>query len=508
VASPAANERNWLTALDPEWTRRLPYHFAKRHGVVVACADGEHVDVLCRSQPGVQIATELRRQLGLAPRFHPTEAARFESLLRSAYDKGESEATQMVGDLGDDVDIARLTQELPDATDLLDAADDAPIIRLLNALMTQAIREHASDIHIEAFETRSVVRFRVDGVLRDVVEPPRALHNSMASRIKIMAKLDIAERRIPQDGRISLRVGGHPVDVRVSIIPARHGERVVLRLLDKQSARLDLRQLGMDAAVEARFDSLIRSPHGIVLVTGPTGSGKTTTLYAGLMRIDRDQLNIMTVEDPVEYDLDGIGQMQVNAKIGLTFAQGLRSMLRQDPDVVLVGEIRDFETAEIAVQASLTGHLVLSTLHTNTAIGAVTRLMDMGVEPFLISSSLLGVLAQRLVRCLCPHCRQPRAVSETERALLEQAGGPVGEIFRPVGCDRCNNSGYKGRTGIFELIEADPHLRGMIHDRASEEDMLNYVRRNAPGLHHDGARKVLAGETSLEEVLRVTRDEQ
>jgi len=502
------NERNWLTALDPDWTRRLPYHFAKRHGVVAACGDDSHVDILCRAQPAARIAAELRRQFGRVPRFHPTEATRFETLLRSAYDKGESEATQMVDDLGGEVDLERLAQELPDATDLLDAADDAPIIRLLNALLTQAIREHASDIHIEAFETRSVVRFRVDGVLRDVVEPPRALHNSMASRIKIMSKLDIAERRIPQDGRISLRVGGHPVDVRVSIIPARHGERVVLRLLDKQAARLDVRQLGMDEALEARFDSLIRSPHGIVLVTGPTGSGKTTTLYAGLMRLDRHELNIMTVEDPVEYDLDGIGQMQVNPKIGLTFAQGLRSILRQDPDVVLVGEIRDFETAEIAVQASLTGHLVFSTLHTNTAIGAVTRLVDMGVEPFLISSSLLGVLAQRLVRCLCPHCRRQRAPTEVENGVLATVGAEGTPLHESSGCARCNGTGYLGRTGIYELIETDAHLRGMIHDRASEEDMLAYVRRDTMGLQHHGIQKVLAGETSLEEVLRVTRDEQ
>jgi general secretion pathway protein E len=414
----------------------------------------------------------------------------------------------MVDDLGDDVDLARLAYEIPDTTDLLEASDDAPIIKLINALLTQAIREGASDIHIEAFEQRSVVRFRVDGALRDIVEPHRALHNAMVSRLKIMAKLDIAEKRLPQDGRISLRVADHPVDVRVSTLPTRHGERVVLRLLDKQSARMDVGQLGMPDDLAAIFDDLIHSPHGIVLVTGPTGSGKTTTLYAGLSRLDRMELNILTVEDPIEYDLDGVGQMQVNSRIDLSFAQGLRSILRQDPDVILVGEIRDFETAEIAVQASLTGHLVLSTLHTNTAIGAITRLVDMGVEPFLIASSLLGVLSQRLVRCLCENCKQPTVATEPERELLglQTAAGDT-EIYRAIGCEQCGYTGYRGRTGIFELLRVDPALRTMIHDGSAEERMVSHIRRRTPSLQSNGFGKVLAGITSLDEVLRVSRDE-
>ncbi|MDH3640427.1 MAG: ATPase, T2SS/T4P/T4SS family, partial [Gammaproteobacteria bacterium] len=357
-----------------------------------------------------------------------------------------------------------------------------------------------------AFEQRSVVRFRVDGVLRDVVEPQRALHGALVSRLKVMSRLDIAEKRLPQDGRISLRVGDHPVDVRVSTLPTQHGERVVLRLLDKQSARLDVAQLGMDEEIRGEFEQLVHAPHGIVLVTGPTGSGKTTTLYAGLIRLDRGRLNILTVEDPIEYDLDGVGQTQVNAKIGLTFAGGLRSILRQDPDVVLVGEIRDLETAQIAVQASLTGHLVLSTLHTNTAIGAMTRLLDMGMESFLISSSLLGVLSQRLVRRLCLSCREPYMATERELTLLGREPRTNVELYRAVGCNRCDNTGYRGRTGIYELIPVDDVLRTMIHDRKSEDEMLRHVRQTRKSIAQSGYQRVLKGETSIDDVLRVTLD--
>ncbi len=497
----------WRGELDPDWVSAIPYGFAKRHGVLVAGRDNDAVHVLCSTPPKLDIVTEMRRNLGHPLVFHSVPPADFDTLLRQAYDKSQSEAIQVASDLGDDVDLARLAHELPSTPDLLEDADDAPIIKLINALLTQAIRENASDIHLEAFEQRSVVRFRVDGVLRDVVEPHRALHASMVSRLKIMAKLDISEKRLPQDGRISLRVGDHPVDVRVSTLPTRHGERVVLRILDKHSARLDMAQLGMDENLRTVFDELIRRPHGIVLVTGPTGSGKTTTLYAGLMRMDKQKLNIVTVEDPIEYDLDGVGQMQVNPKIELSFARGLRSILRQDPDVILVGEIRDLETAEIAVQASLTGHLVLSTLHTNTAIGAVTRLVDMGVEPFLIASSLLGMLAQRLVRCLCPACRRAVAPDAQERALLGLAPDARVQIYQPDGCARCGYTGYVGRTGIFELIVIDAGLRALIHDRAGEDAMLAHARRHAPSLQQNGFAKVLHGITSLDEVVRVSRDE-
>lgn len=500
-------QRQWLQHIDPECVNALAYAFAKRHGVLIAFRDDGVFHVLCAASPKISVVTELRRQLGAGFVFHQIDQTDFERTLRQAYDKGQSEATQMVDDLGEEVDLEMLAQELPETTDLLEASNDAPVVRLINALLTQAIRESASDIHLEAFEKRSVVRFRVDGVLRDVVEPHRALHGALVSRLKVMARLDIAEKRLPQDGRISLRVGEHPIDVRVSTLPTQHGERVVLRLLDKQASRLKLDQLGMEEAMSQDFDRLIHSPHGIVLVTGPTGSGKTTTLYAGLTRLDRGELNILTVEDPIEYDLDGVGQTQVHSKIGLTFAGGLRSILRQDPDVVLVGEIRDLETAEIAVQASLTGHLVLSTLHTNTAIGAVTRLVDMGVEAFLISSSLLGVLAQRLVRKLCPQCKQPAMAQRSECELLGVSASGDVQIYRPSGCEQCDYSGYRGRTGIYELIAIDDTLRGLIHDGAAEDAMLAHARKSSPSLAHNGYEKVLQGVTAIDEVLRVTKDD-
>jgi general secretion pathway protein E len=367
------------------------------------------------------------------------------------------------------------------------------------------VKENASDIHIEPFENRLVVRFRVDGVLREVLQSRRAVSPLVVSRIKVMSKLDIAEKRLPQDGRISLRIAGRAVDVRVSTIPAGHGERVVLRLLDKQAGRLDLGSLGMDAPTQQLMDDLIHKPHGIILVTGPTGSGKTTTLYAALERINDNTRNIMTVEDPIEYYIDGIGQTQVNTKVEMTFARGLRAILRQDPDVVMVGEIRDIETAHIAVQASLTGHLVLSTLHTNTAVGAVTRLRDMGVEPFLLSSSLIGVLAQRLLRVLNPETRQPYVGGDYERRLLNLSpSAPAPTLYRP-GSDA--SVGYRGRTGIYELVAVDDAMRTMIHDGAGEHELERHARTLGPSIRDDGRAKVLRGETSLEELLRVTRED-
>ncbi len=499
-------ETNWIREIDPDVVQSVPYPFSKRHDLLALYRSAGKIQVLCAERPGMEVMTELRRHLGEPVAFHEMPKDQFERILRTAYDKGQSEATQMMDDLGDEVDLERLAHEIPETTDLLEAADDAPIVRLINALLTQAIREEASDIHLEAFETRSVVRFRVDGVLRDIVEPQRPLHGALVSRLKVMAKLDIAEKRLPQDGRISLRVGNRPIDVRVSTLPTQHGERVVLRLLDKSSAKLNLTDLGMNEDMRTQFDSLVHLPHGMVLVTGPTGSGKTTTLYAGLLRLDRRSLNILTVEDPIEYDLDGVGQTQVHAKIGLTFAAGLRTILRQDPDTVLVGEIRDLETAEIAIQASLTGHLVLSTLHTNTAIGAVTRLMDMGVEPFLISSSLSGVLAQRLVRTLCEDCKRPYRPEGEQRRVLGLDESDETMVYRPVGCEKCEGIGYRGRRGIFELIVVDDGLRTLIHDQASEEEMGRHLRKKSLSLAQNGFGRVLRGETSIDEVLRVTQD--
>jgi len=432
----------------------------------------------------------------------------FEHQLARQYDNSGAGASAMMDDLGDELDLADVADSLPEPEDLLESEDDAPIIRLINALLTQAVKENASDIHIETYENRMVVRMRVDGVLREILEPPRTLAALVISRIKVMAKLDIAEKRIPQDGRISLRVAGRGVDVRVSTLPSGHNERVVLRLLDKSAGRLNLEHLGMDPVTHERLKNLIKKPHGIILVTGPTGSGKTTTLYAALTNLNESSRNILTVEDPIEYYIDGIGQTQVNNKVDMSFARGLRAILRQDPDVVMIGEIRDLETAEIAVQASWTGHLVFSTLHTNTAVGAVTRLRDMGVEPFLLSSSLIGVIAQRLVRLLCEDCRSPYTADSVECELLgvEDVNPPV--LYHHKGCSACNFSGYIGRNGIYEFIEVDDVTRNMIHDGASEQDVESHVHQSVPTIRQDGMRLVLAGKTSLEEVLRVTREDK
>ena len=484
----------------------IPYAFAKSNGVVLTSLDEGLAQVAVRSDAPAGALAEVRRALGVPVRARRIDAAQFDELIAATYNGAESGAAALAVDLAQDLDLSRLLQEIPKVEDLLESQDNAPVIRLINALLTQALRDGASDIHIERFETRSVVRLRVDGTLRDLIEPARALHNAIVSRVKIMAQLDIAEKRLPQDGRITLRVAGKPVDVRVSTIPTGHGERVVLRLLDKQAGRLDLTRLGMDDATLAVIDRLIRKPHGIVLVTGPTGSGKTTTLYAALSRLDATALNIMTVEDPIEYDLDGISQTQVNARIEMSFARALRTILRQDPDVVMIGEIRDLETAQIAVQASLTGHLVFATLHTNDAVSAVTRLVDMGVEPFLLASSLIGVGAQRLVRRLCLECRQPFAADAAQLRALGLAPTD-GTLYCAQGCDACGGSGYRGRTGIYELLTIDDDLRRLIHDRASEQTLRAHaLARGMRSLRDDGMRWAGQGLISLEEVVRVTRD--
>ncbi len=480
----------------------LPFAFARRFGVVVT--NGETTDgrlmVACKSQPKLATLAEIKRVTQKRFALKIVSDAEFEELLTAAYVRDASEARQMVADIGDHFDLASLADSVPETEDLLDAQDDAPIVRLINAVLAEAIREGASDVHIETFEKLLQVRFRIDGVMREMVQPKRALAPLLVSRIKVMAKLDIAEKRIPQDGRIPLRIGGREVDVRVSTLPTGNGERVVLRLLDKQANALALPHLGMDDATLVRLREVVAHPHGIFLVTGPTGSGKTTTLYAAMGELNRDSINILTIENPIEYSIPGIGQTQVNEKADMTFARGLRAILRQDPDVVMVGEVRDLETAQTAVQASLTGHLVMSTVHTNTAIGAVTRLVDMGVEPFLIASSVVGVLAQRLVRVLCQACKVAAAPNASERRFL---GGDA-PIYHARGCDECGRSGFKGRTGIYELATLDEGLRELIHDRASEQVMTQYVRKSCPGIAEDGRHKVLAGITSVNEVMRVS----
>ena len=483
------------------------YRFARRFGVLPGSVIQGFLDVYVRSDCDPQALIELRRRSEHPLKPHVLDDDAFAARLRDRYERSANDAMQFVEGLSEDADLMSVAQSLAEPEDLLESQDEAPIIRLINALLSEAVKENASDIHIEPFENRLSIRLRVDGVLRDILEPPRALAPVIVSRIKVMAKLDIAEKRLPQDGRIGLRLVGRAVDVRVSTLPSGHGERVVLRLLDKQAGRLELRQLGMGADHYEAMERVISRPHGIVLVTGPTGSGKTTTLYSALMQLNDRSRNILTVEDPIEYYLDGIGQTQINTKVDMTFARGLRAILRQDPDVVMVGEIRDVETVQIAIQASLTGHLVFSTLHTNTAVGAITRLRDMGVEPFLLSSTLNGVLAQRLVRTLCPTCRRAHPASASECRLMGVDAAEAPTIYSPVGCDECNNHGYKGRTGIYELIEVDDTLRGLIHDGASEQAMVRHARLAQTGIRQDGIRRVLAGQTTLEEVLRVTRED-
>jgi general secretion pathway protein E len=468
----------------------LPYAFARSNGLLLE-TDGERATLWTSEVVSLSALSEVMRQY-VVNSIEREPAETLNQRIATAYAAGEGSAAAVVGEVESAVDLSRMMQDLPAVEDLLESSNDAPIIRMLNALLTQAAKDGASDIHIEPYERSSAVRFRVDGTLREVVAPNKALHAALISRLKIMAELDISEKRLPQDGRISLRIGGRAVDVRVSTLPSAHGERAVLRLLDKGDAnKFTLESLGMSGDSLERFKRLLRQPHGIVLVTGPTGSGKTTTLYAGLSTVDASTTNVLTVEDPVEYELPGIGQTQVNAKIELTFAKALRAILRQDPDVIMIGEIRDFETAQIAVQASLTGHLVLATLHTNDAPSAVTRLTDMGIEPFLLSSSLIGVLAQRLVRKLCPHCKRE---DDQHR-------------WHPVGCTECGMTGYKGRTGVYELMVADDEIRGLIHSQASEARLFEVAQLDGmQTMREDGERLVAEGVTSLEEVLRVTRE--
>jgi general secretion pathway protein E len=486
----------------PVSLRRLPFTFAKRHGVL----QGLHT-LQARSGASLNAVQEAQRYVGARLPLQWLSVAEFDQALSDAYQHDSSAAMQMVEDLGSDMDLASLAEQIQETEDLLEQEDDAPIIRLINAILGEAIKENASDIHVETFEKRLVIRFRIDGILREMVQPKRELAALLVSRIKVMAKLDIAEKRVPQDGRISLRVGGREVDIRVSTLPSANGERVVMRLLDKQAGRLTLQHLGMSARDRTLMTEAVKKPHGIILVTGPTGSGKTTTLYASLVSLNDGTRNILTVEDPIEYHLEGIGQTQVNSKVEMTFARGLRAILRQDPDVVMIGEIRDKETAEIAVQASLTGHLVLSTLHTNTAIGSVTRLVDMGIEPFLLSSSLLGVLAQRLVRVLCPACKQPYQADAAECALVGIDPATPPTLHHAVGCNECRQLGYRGRTGIYELVMFDDALRTLVHNGASEQEMTKHARNFGPSIRDDGMRKVREGATTLEEVLRVTREE-
>ena len=502
LAQPLPQAGGGLSALAPLPQLTIPYLFARRFGVVIqhTGTDG-HLTLALREGADAKALIEVRRHLARPFDVAVVDAPAFDRLLSDAYAMdGQANALAAVG-MGDELDS--LAEGLPTAEDLLDTADDAPAIRLINGIIADAARNGVSDIHIEPYETGLVVRMRIDGVLRETLRMPPHVAPVVVSRIKVMARLDIAERRVPQDGRMGLTLGGKLLDVRVSTLPSRAGERVVLRILDKDNAGIDLEALGLTPAMYALLKDVLSEPNGVMLVTGPTGSGKTTSLYAALRLLNDGSRNILTVEDPVEYAVDGVGQTQVNAKVGLTFAAGLRAILRQDPDVVMVGEIRDRETAEIAVQASLTGHLVLSTVHTNDAIGAITRLRDMKVEPFLIASTLRAVIAQRLVRRLCPACRRPVEARDTVAPLL--GIDPSATVYSAVGCDQCNGSGYKGRTGVYEAIRVDDVVRRLINDGGDEQAIATHAFRTAPTLALSARDLVLAGVTTPEEAVRVSR---
>jgi general secretion pathway protein E len=480
----------------------LPYSYARRAGVVLRPGTAG-LECLHRAAAPLDALLEVQR-IAPAARFVAADDTAFDAALAATY--GGSGAAAAEFDLGE-MDLAALADSAAAVDDLLDTRDDSPVIRLINALLLEAVKEGASDVHVETQEKRVVVRFRIDGVLRDKLEPRRELAPLLVSRIKVMAKLDIAEKRVPQDGRVTLRIGGHDVDARVSTLPTQHGERVVMRLLEKGSLKLDLEALGMSERDRTVFARLLERPHGMLLVTGPTGSGKTTSLYAALQRLNDRKRNIMTVEDPIEYELAGIGQTQVNSRTGMTFARGLRAILRQDPDVIMVGEIRDQETAEVAVRSAMTGHFVLSTLHTNSAVGSVTRLIDMGVERYLLAPMLVGLAAQRLVRRLCPTCRREDVASEGDSLMLGGALKPGERVWRAVGCDDCGGDGYRGRAGVYEVVAVDERFQAMIHDGASEAEIEAHARRDNPSLLDDGVAKLRAGVTTVEEVTRVTREE-
>ncbi|MBT3527891.1 MAG: type II secretion system ATPase GspE [Porticoccaceae bacterium] len=477
----------------------LPFEFARSNGLLVRESEGDLVLSPDASQWAI---TEVSRINNGFSSISRVDSKVFDKMLSEIYSGRKNSSESVMEDIKDFVDMESAAADLEDTGDLLDSEDDAPIIRLLNAILAESLKENASDIHIEPYEKESLVRFRLDGVLSTVLSPSAQITPLLISRIKVMSKLDIAEKRLPQDGRMSVKLGGRSIDLRISTMPSSHGERVVMRLLDKDAGKLQVDDLGMPSATSAQLDDLIRRPHGIILVTGPTGSGKTTTLYAALQQMDRQGRNIMTVEDPVEYDLPGISQTQINLRAGMTFARGLKAILRQDPDVILIGEIRDGETAEIATQSSLTGHLVLSTLHTNTAAGAITRLQDLGVDSFLLASTIRGILSQRLLRKLCHHCRQPVEPNEFNRDLLKLEVGH--KIYEAAGCEKCNSTGYAGRQALFELVSVDAQLQTLIHENAGEIELESKIREHVPSIREAGFSLVRDGMTTIEEVLRVT----
>ena len=488
--------------VDAALLHKLPLAFARSRQVLPLRFDDGVLTVALGDPTDLLALDELRDLYETSPQGVVVPAQEVQDAINRLYTRLAGSAQEVVEELEGE-DLSTIATELSHPHDLLDLTDEAPVIRLLNSILFQAVKERASDIHIEPFERELEVRFRIDGVLYRMLTPPKVVQEALISRVKIMASLNIAEKRLPQDGRLRVIVAGRDVDIRVSIVPTFFGERVVLRLLDKQKGVISLSNIGLAEHQVSLMERLLARSNGIILVTGPTGSGKTTTLYASLSRINSPDKNIITIEDPIEYQLKGVGQIQVNAKIDLTFANGLRSVLRQDPDIIMVGEIRDAETAEIAMQASLTGHLVLSTLHTNDAATAVTRLVDMGVEPFMVASTLSAVIAQRLVRVICPHCREEYAPDREYPGLTLPP-----RIFRGKGCEKCFHLGSIGRVGIYEMLLIDSEICSMIMQRKPAGLIKEYaVSHGMATLRDDGLAKVAAGTTTIEELLRVTQED-
>jgi len=486
----------------------LSYSFARDKGVVVLAGQGDGVRLGVRKGADPFSLIEARRVLRRPLQVEAMESQDFERALTEHYARDGVSGDEAEAALDHQGGLASLVDGIPETADLLDGEDDAPVIRLINGLIYEAVNRKASDIHIEPHEDNLSVRYRIDGVLQEVLTPTRRLAAPLTSRIKVMARLDIAEKRIPQDGRISLSIGGRSIDVRVSTLPSRYGERVTMRLLDTRNALLGLDELGMDEGTLARFREILAQPNGITLVTGPTGSGKTTTLYSALSVLNNGERNVMTLEDPIEYGLEGISQTQMHHKVGLTFAATLRAILRHDPDVVMVGEIRDLETAKVAFEFASTGRPVLSTVHTNSAAGAIQRLRDMGIEPYVLAATLKAVIAQRLVRKLCEHCRKPHQSAPEELAMFGLTPEDAPQLWRPVGCMACNNTGYNGRLGVYELISVNSGLRDLIRADGSEDEIQNMAFAQHDTLFQNAARYVKTGLTSVEEVLRVCRREE
>ncbi len=487
------------TSKNLDTTSNLPYDYV-RERMIIALEDDDICKVYSPNHIDINTYQELCRFLDKPLDINKCSAEEFNEMLTKSFDSKDS-SEKISEELSDDFDLESFAGNIAPTEDLLNGNNDAPIIKLINGIISQAIKQRASDVHFEPYEDQLVIRFRIDGILKEVLSQDSRIASLVIARIKIISRLDISERRLPQDGRVSLSLGDKNVDVRVSTLPSSYGERIVLRLLDKQSAQINIDDLGLPMQILNNYKKSLKSSEGIILFTGPTGSGKTTTLYAGLRELSDSSQNILTVEDPIEYTLKGIGQTQVNTKTGYSFAKGLRAMLRQDPDVMMVGEIRDVETAQIAIQSSLTGHLVLSTVHTNSAVGAITRLRDMGIESFLLSSSLRSIISQRLVRRLCNNCKEEVAPSSEAIKLFNLKNNS--KVFTARGCEECSFSGFQGRIAIAECIQVDAITRDLIHQKASESKIVDHVFKDQPSIDEASKELIISGITSCEEIIRL-----